>query len=207
MTSVIGTWIAAGLTLAIFSFLYRDNPAYKFAEHLYVGVSAAFAVLYTWAFDIWPMLVEPMILGRGVTDPVDRWILIVPACFGLLMLARWIPRVAWLSRWAISLTVGIAAGLGITGQIQGILLPQIRGTLLPMNSIDNIILVVGVITTLVYFYFSVEHKGLVKAGARIGVVFIMASFGASFGYTVMARISLLIGRLNFLVTDWLHLFR
>ncbi|HBE72990.1 MAG TPA: hypothetical protein DDW31_02695 [candidate division Zixibacteria bacterium] len=207
MTSVIGTWIAAGLTLAIFSFLYRDNPAYKFAEHLYVGVSAAFAVLYTWAFDIWPMLVEPMILGRGVADPVDRWILIVPACFGLLMLARWIPRVAWLSRWAISLTVGIAAGLGITGQIQGILLPQIRGTLLPMNSIDNIILVVGVITTLVYFYFSVEHKGLVKAGARIGVVFIMASFGASFGYTVMARISLLIGRLNFLVTDWLHLFR
>lgn len=207
MMSVIGTWIAAGLTLAIFSFLYRDNPAYKFAEHLYVGVSAAFAVLYTWAFDIWPMLVEPMILGRGASSQVDRWILLVPAIFGLLMLARWVPKVAWLSRWAISLTVGIAAGLGITGQIQGILLPQIRGTLLPLDSINNIILVVGVITTLVYFYFSVEHKGLVKAGARIGVVFIMASFGASFGYTVMARISLLIGRLNFLVSDWLHLFR
>jgi hypothetical protein len=207
MMNVIGTWIAAGLTLAIFSFLYRDNPAYKFAEHLYVGVSAAFAVLYTWAFDIWPMLVEPMVLGRGVASQVDRWILLVPAGFGLLMLARWVPKVAWLSRWAISLTVGIAAGLGITGQIQGILLPQIQGTLLPLNTINNIILVIGVITTLIYFYFSVAHQGLIKAGARIGVVFIMASFGASFGYTVMARISLLIGRLHFLVTDWLHLVR
>lgn len=207
MMNIIGTWLAAGLTLAIFSFLYRDNPAYKFAEHLYVGVSAAFAVLYTWAFDIWPMLIEPMVLGRGVANPVDRWILMVPAAFGLLMLARWIPKVAWLSRWAISLTVGIAAGLGITGQIQGILLPQIRGTLLSLDSINNIILVIGVITTLVYFYFSVAHKGVIRAGARIGVVFIMASFGASFGYTVMARISLLIGRLHFLVTDWLHLVR
>lgn len=207
MMNIIGTWLAAGLTLAIFSFLYRDNPAYKFAEHLYVGVSAAFAVLYTWAFDIWPMLIEPMVLGRGVANPVDRWILLVPAAFGLLMLARWIPKVAWLSRWAISLTVGIAAGLGITGQIQGILLPQIRGTLLSLDSINNIILVIGVITTLVYFYFSVAHKGVIRAGARIGVVFIMASFGASFGYTVMARISLLIGRLHFLVTDWLHLVR
>lgn len=207
MMQVIGTWIAAGLTLAIISFLYRDNPAYKFAEHLYVGVSAAFAVLYTWAFDIWPMLVDPMILGKGNQGPVDRWILIVPAIFGLLMLTRWIPRVAWLSRWSISLTVGIAAGLGIIGQIQGILLPQIQGTILPLNTINNIILVIGVITTLVYFYFSAHHQGLFKWSARIGVVFIMASFGASFGYTVMARISLLIGRLNFLVNDWLHLVR
>jgi len=207
MTHIIGTWIAAGLTLAIFSFLYRDNPAYKFAEHLYVGVSAAFAVLYTWAFDIWPMLVDPIFRSRGVTSPVDRWILLIPAIFGLLMLARWFPKAAWLSRWSISLTVGIAAGLGIIGQIQGILLPQIQGTLLPLTTINNIILVVGVITTLIYFYFSAAHKGLIRVSARIGVVFIMASFGASFGYTVMARISLLIGRLNFLINDWLHLLR
>ncbi len=207
MMETIGVWMAAGLTLAIFSFLYKDNPAYKFAEHLYVGVSAAFAVLYTWAFDIWPMLIEPMVLGRGLASQTDRFILIIPAIFGLLMLTRWIPKIAWLSRWAISLTVGIAAGLGITGQIQGILLPQIQGTLLPLNTVNNIILVVGVICTLIFFYFSLAHKGLVKVGARIGVVFIMAAFGASFGYTVMARISLLIGRLHFLASDWLHLVR
>jgi hypothetical protein len=207
MMPVIGTWIAAGLTLAIFSFLYKDNPFYKFAEHLYVGVSAAFAILYTWAFDVWPMLVEPMFLGRGSASTADRWILAVPLLFGLLMLTRWVPKIAWLSRWAIALTVGIAAGLGITGQIQGILLPQVAGTLVPLTTFDNILMVVGVISTLVYFYFSIAQKGAVKVGSRLGMIFIMVAFGASFGYTVMARISLLIGRLNFLVFDWLHLVK
>ncbi|MDI6739775.1 MAG: hypothetical protein QME74_05365 [Candidatus Edwardsbacteria bacterium] len=207
MMHVIGTWIAAGLTLAIFSFLYKDNPFYKFAEHLYVGVSAAFAILYTWAFDIWPMLVEPMFYGQGAASAADRWILIVPTAFGLLMLARWIPKISWLSRWAIALTVGIAAGLGITGQIQGILLPQVAGTLVPLTSFDNILMVIGVISTLVYFYFSIAQKGAVRFGSRLGMVFIMVAFGASFGYTVMARISLLIGRLHFLVYDWLHLVK
>ncbi len=204
---IIGTWLAAGLTLAIFSFLYKDNPFYKFTENLFVGVSAAFAILYAWAFDVWPMLVEPMVLGRGGVGVADRLILVVPSLFGLLMLTRWIPSIAWLSRWAIALTVGIAAGLGITGQIQGILLPQIAGTLVPLTSLDNVLMVVGVICTLVYFYFSVVQKGAVKVGSRLGMIFIMMAFGASFGYTVMARISLLIGRLHFLVYDWLHLVR
>ena len=31
----------------------------------------------------------------------------------------------------------------------------------------------------------------------------MIAFGASFGYTVMARVSLLIGRIQFLLHDWL----
>jgi hypothetical protein len=203
MTQIIGTWIAAGLTLAIFSFLYKDNPMYKVAEHLYVGVSAAFAILYTFYFDVKPLLWERFLAGQGA----EKWILLIPLAFGLMMLTRWVPKIAWLSRWSISLTVGIAAGLGITGQIQGVLLPQIRATLVPLSNFNNILMVIGVICTLIYFYFSAVHKGIVKIGARTGVVFIMVAFGASFGYTVMARISLLIGRLNFLVTDWLHLVK
>ena len=35
-------WVGALLTLMILSFLYRDNPFYRFAESLFVGVSAAY---------------------------------------------------------------------------------------------------------------------------------------------------------------------
>ena len=52
LLNLIGTWVAATLTLAILSFLYKDNPLYKVAEHLYVGTSAGFAVIYAWAFDV-----------------------------------------------------------------------------------------------------------------------------------------------------------
>lgn len=198
---ILGTWIAAGLTIAIFSFLYKDNPLYKFAEHLFVGVSAGFSVIYVWAFDLKPMLIDRFVSEHGV----ERWILLVPAILGILMLTRWVEKYAYISRLPIAFTVGIGSGLAITGSVQGFLLPQMQATFLPLTSVNNIILVVGVITTILYFYFSHEFKGGSNLILRVAIVFIMISFGASFGYTVMARISLLIGRMFFLLSDWLHI--
>ena len=204
-TMLIGTWIAGFLTLAIFSFLYKDNPVYKLAEHIYVGVSAGYWLIYIAFFDVYPMLIQ----GFQNETGLEKWILLVPGALGLVMLSRWFPKTAWLSRWPIAFTVGIGAGLGITANIQGYVMPQMQATLLPvtgwnMVSINNVILTVGVVTTILYFYFSKPHKGALGWAARVGIVFIMVSFGASFGYTLMARISLLIGRLYFLLSDLLH---
>ena len=206
--NLIGTWLAAGLTIALLSFLYRDNPLYKFAEHLYVGASAGYWIIYFWAFDVKPMLIDGFIRQTGI----EKWILIVPAIFGVMMVLRWIPKVAWISRWPISFTVGMGAGLGITAAVQGYIIPQIQGTLRPLisfgatagqtfgQSFNNIVIFVGVVCVILFFYFSAEHKGALKVGSKIGIVFLMIGFGASFGYTVMARISLLIGRLSFLLS-------
>ena len=204
-TMLIGTWLAGFLTLAIFSFLYKDNPVYKLAEHIYVGVSAGYWLIYIAFFDVYPMLIQ----GFQNETGLEKWILLVPGALGLVMLSRWFPKTAWLSRWPIAFTVGIGAGLGITANIQGYVMPQMQATLLPvtgwnMVSINNVILTVGVVTTILYFYFSKPHKGALGWAARVGIVFIMVSFGASFGYTLMARISLLIGRLYFLLSDLLH---
>ena len=203
--TIIGTWLAGFLTLAILSFLYKDNPFYKLAEHLYVGVSAGYWLIYVAFFDVYPMLWQ----GFQNETGLERWILLVPGALGVIMLSRWFPRIAWLSRWPIAFTVGMGAGLGITANIQGYVVPQVGATLLPVTgwnlvSLNNVILVVGVVTTLLYFYFSKPHKGVLAWTAKIGIVFIMISFGASFGYTLMARLSLLIGRLNFLLADLLR---
>lgn len=199
MIQAFGIWVAAGLTLCIFSFLYGDNPFYKFAEHLYVGYSAGYWLIYTWHFTIKLMVIQPI-----AEKQPGSLMLIIPLIFGFLMLTRWFPRIAWLSRWSIAFTVGIGAGLVLTGAIHGYILPQVKATLLPLwtgkwiTSVNNFIIVVGVLTTLIYFYFSKEHKGAIGKTAKIGIMFIMVAFGASFGYTVMARISLLIGRFEFL---------
>jgi hypothetical protein len=88
-------------------------------------------------------------------------------------------------------------------------LQQAKGTMLPLTMQDgigqligNVVIIVGVLTVLIYFFFSSPHKGPLKVTARIGIYFLMLSFGASFGYTVMGRISLLIGRTTFLVDEW-----
>jgi hypothetical protein len=205
--NIIGTWIAATLTIAILSFLYKDNPLYKVAEHLYVGTSAGFAVIYTWAFDVYPMLVDAFRFNMTHRHFLEAWILIVPTILGIMMLCRSIPKIAWISRWPIAFTVGIGSALGIVAGVQGYLLPQVSDTLRPLISVNNFVVYVGVIATLFYFYFSKEHKGALGAVSRVGIIFIMVSFGASFGYTVMARISLLIGRFYFLFHDWLPIIR
>ena len=91
---------------------------------------------------------------------------------------------------------------------------QIHGTILPLwvagdigTTIGNVLLVLGLLSTLIFFFFSKEHTGAVGGAARVGVYFLMVSFGASYGYTVMARVSLLIGRVMYLLDNWLGLLR
>ncbi|MCD6277417.1 hypothetical protein J7J69_04150 [candidate division WOR-3 bacterium] len=206
MIEALSIWVAAGLTLAIMSFLYGDNPVYKFAEHLYVGYSAGYWLIYTWHFTIKLMVIQPI----AEKQPGAVW-LVIPLFFGALMLTRWFPRIAWISRWSIAFTVGIGAGLTLTGAVHGYIIPQVKATILPLwtgnglTSFNNFVIVVGVITTLIYFFFSKPHTGVLGKTSKVGILFIMVAFGASFGYTVMARISLLIGRLDFLWSSILKL--
>ena len=64
---------------------------------------------------------------------------------------------------------------------------------------NHILILIGVICALVYFFFSKEHKGAVGTISKIGIYFLMIKFGASFGFAVMGRISLLIGQMNYLI--------
>lgn len=207
LSSLPGVWIAALLTLGIFSFLYRDNPAYKFCEHLFVGISAGYWVVLTYYGTIKPNLVDPL-FGSG------HLLLVIPLVLSLFLFSRFFPRGEWLSRWPIAMVLGVYPALRITGFAQGDLVQQINGSILPLwvagqplTSLNNILLVAGLLATLVFFFFSTEHKGTVGGIAKVGVYFLMVSFGASYGYTVMARVSLLIGRVMFLLDNWLGVVR
>jgi hypothetical protein len=205
LSSDIGIWIAALLTLGIFSFLYKDNPVYKMCEHLFVGISAGYYVVLQYYSVVKPNLLDPM-----RQDFAHNYLLLVPLALGILLFSRFFPKGDWLSRWSIALILGVYPALRITGFGQGDFVEQIHGTILPLwvagnmgATIGNWILIVGLLTTLVFFFFSKEHKGPLGGAAKVGIYFLMVSFGASYGYTVMARISLLIGRVMFLLHDWL----
>lgn len=204
MATTIGIWIAALLTLAIYSFLYKDNPIYKAAEHIFVGVSAGYWAVVLWSNFAWPNLFEPLVRQGNI-------LFIIPIIVGLMMFAPFIPKVGWLVRIPLTFTMGVSLSIFIIQTVQGEILPQVRATFLPLvgippfQMVSNLLIILGVIFTLIYFYFSKPHKGALGIAAKIGIWFMMVSFGASFGYTIMARISLLIGRMYFLLHDWLRL--
>jgi hypothetical protein len=208
---IVGAWVATGLTLFIFSFLYQDNPLFKLAEHLYVGVSVGYTIVKTYDTVLMHLIWKPIVDNH-------EWTLLIPVFIGLLMLARYVPRAAWLSRYAFAFIVGVGSGLAIPRTISSFILKQIEDTVRPLltlvpgeglsftwnvldpaSSLNTIIILIGVSSVLFYFFFSVEHTGPGKAVARTGILFLMIAFGAAFGYTVMARMSLLIGRLTDLI--------
>lgn len=213
-------WIGALLTLCIFSFLWKDNALYKFAEHLFVGVSAAYWMVVGLHTTLLPNLVGKLAPNsvvawvpglKGATPEYDYLIALV---FGLLLLTRLVPKVAFLSRWAMALVIGYAAGTNLLRYLQSDLMSQVSSSIRPVVIVENgslavgqtisgIVLVLGVVCGLIYFLFSREHKGILKPASRIGIWILMVTFGASFGYTVMARISLLTGRVQYLLTTWL----
>lgn len=200
-------WLAAFLTLCIFSFLYRDNILYRFAEHLFVGVSAGYLVALTWHNQIYPNLYVPLFIEGNL-------FYIIPLAFALCYFARFVPRLNHLIRLPIAFVLGWGSGVAIPAFFQRDILRQTQGTLLVHNAFTRwdsglwaVVILVGVTSTLIYFFFSRERRGIIKPTANLGVIFIMLGFGASFGYTVMARISLLIGRLQFLLGDWLGIIR
>jgi hypothetical protein len=195
---VLATWVSFALTLCILSFLYRDNPLYKVAEHLFVGISAGYYIALAYQETLRPNLVDE--LARG-----NLWRLI-PLGLSLLMFTRFSKGLAWLSRWPLAFIVGMYAGINVGAYGRGDLIIQLEATMLDFlhggwGGVSNFLLVAGLAASLIYFYFSKEHTGPLRVVSRVGVGFLMISFGASFGYTVMSRISLAIGRARFLLAD------
>jgi hypothetical protein len=201
MTEAIGTWIGAFLTLCIFSFLYKDNPFFRFAESLFAGVSLGYYIGTVSANTLGPNLLRPLFGDFGANAH-----LLIPLLLGLNLYTRYVPRIAWLSRLSLAVYIAYFVGINMVQKIQGEVVPQVGSTIVhpiggSITPIDNLVMIVGVLSVLIYFYFSMEHRGVVGAASRLGIWFLMLGFGAAFGYTVMGRISLLIGRMNYLFID------
>jgi hypothetical protein len=219
----IGVWLAAFLTLGLFSFLYRDNPLYKLSESIFIGVSAAYWMVVQFWSVIVPNLIGKLIPGTvktwampGLAAEESEWVYLIPLILAVMLLWRLAPKGGWIARWPLAFFIGVFAGLRMIQFIQADFLNQIKNGIMPLlvwtgeefdfgQTIQNIIMVLGVLACLTYFFFSIEHKGAVKHVSRVGIWILMITFGAMFGFTVMGRITLLTGRLEFIFIDWLWL--
>ncbi len=206
------TTLGAFLTLATFSFLYKDNPFYKLAEHLVVGVSAGYFVIILWHNALVPLLFQRLSDGDWYLlwfNSSTPWYWI-PAILGAMMWTRFSRNYAWVSRWPLALYIGIATGLAVPLEMANRVNKQLyasmanidlgnfwgQGFLDATAGYSQVIIFAGAIAGLFYFFFSKSHTGVFGGVAKFGIWILMIGFGASFGYTVMGRISLFINRVQ-----------
>lgn len=271
-TATFGLMAAVAMTFAVYSFLYKDNPFFRVAENLFVGLGLGVTFYISWFQffkpDIYDRLVRPAFDPAVSIPGSDLW-LIIPILLGVLLLTRISPTYGWVSRYPIAFLVGYGAGFSIQPTFHSLILKQIEKTMVPIEmpwvawalcaliaaamtagmwyaakggklgtgikiacgavvllyvilrntpavssgltaqqvfrGVDSLLIILGVLGVLCYFFFSAEHTGFLGGASQVGIIFLMVSFGASFGYTVMARESLVIGRFQFLLGDWLGL--
>lgn len=236
--SHLAGWLVCFFTLAIFSFLYKDNPFYKVAEHVFVGVGTAYFALQYYDEGILNPVVEHIkraaslaadgqTMELGGVD-VDPWLAIglraVAAVLGLMLLSRVFKPDGWAPRWPLALMVGIYAALKMTGETQSKLVQQIQGVTKDGGvaapdaalswsqfmatdgasitatalyiTVGKVVLVVGLLAALIHFMFTFKRGPGLNAVSRVGIVTLMLTFGAMFGFTVLGRIALLIERVE-----------
>ena len=229
------TVIVAGVaTLAIYSFLIKENGFYRFFEHLFIGIAAGYMPVFTLKDFLWPKIIQPL-LGMDIVVYPDGTssssyspfllLYIFPMCFGMLYYFIYSKRHSWLARLVIGFSLGASAGLTFKGFFVE-MMPQVSSSFRPLvvfcetvsdgclsvwgssidiwSSINNIVFVVTLLTVMYYFFFSVKGGDgrLHQVARRSGRLMMMVCFGAFFGSTVMARLALLVERMQFLLIDW-----
>ncbi|MCE5196069.1 MAG: hypothetical protein LLG09_02930 [Negativicutes bacterium] len=207
--AVFWSWVAGLITLAILSFVFKENPVYRLVEHLYVGASAGYSISVNFGY-IRNLGFSK--LGNGV------YITIIPIALGLLLFTRYSKKLNYLSRWTTAFLVALGSGLALYGIAKSQLITQVSATFLPvvvmkdgsfnfLSSMNNWIMILGVLSVLIYFFFTTNIRNPVfSTASKFGRYLMMVSFGVAFGNSIMMNISLLLGTFDTVLKDMLHIF-
>jgi hypothetical protein len=204
-----GLWIGAALTVWLFSFAFKDNALYKLAEHLFVGIAAAYS--FTIAID--------GIIRTGVS-PIQHGDVtrIIPLIVGCLFFAKYFGKYNWIARFGPAFAIGVGLGISVTTAPEGFILAQVKSTMLPLWSADpvtaltNVLMVLIVLGGLTYFMFTLvpgirrptkktPASRLYDIFMKIGIYGMMVGFGTLFASTIVSRVAYLIGRLTDLIAS------
>jgi hypothetical protein len=208
------TALGAVLTLFIFSYLLDDNPLFRLALHIFVGVSVAYLCIVAIQSVILPMLSPP---EASDSDAQVLWVIsLIGAVLGALLFTRGLRGLSWLSDVSLAILLGVGVGVALAGALVGTLIPQVSAATAPaipeppifpqvLKTLGQSVAVIGTITGLLVFGFIVRrpaHSPLNRAldgGARIGRWFVLIGFGAAYGGVLAASLAMFADRVQYLV--------
>jgi len=217
-TELIFGAISFLLTIMVLSYLIGDNALFRFAIHIFVGVSAGYVAVVALYQVILPYLLIPLTSA----PMLERGLLLIPLVLSALLLMKISPRLSWLGGPAVGYLVGAGAAVAISGAVLGTIFPQVSAAAEPFDVIgltqrganpwqsvfNGVVMLVGTISTLAYFHFgarrkddgSVKRNGLIEALAWVGKLFVALTLGVLFAGVYAAALSALVERIHSLLT-------
>jgi hypothetical protein len=194
-------WVAAGCILCIWSFLYKENPVYRAAEHVFVGSTAGHAIGLA-VGNILRYALRPLTQQNQIT-------LIIPIVLGIMLYTRYFRSINWMARWPIAFLLGVGTGQTIYTALRTQVINQSISAMVqlpgatPGITINSLISIVGLLAVLSYFLFTIPQNRALRGASQVGRWLMMVTFGVSFGNVVAGRISVLLGELTRIFGNWL----
>ena len=199
------------LTIMVFSYLIGDNPLFRIAVYLFIGVASGYA-----ATVVWHNVLVPKLFQR-LADPNQLLLLIVPLIFSVSLLAKLSPRISWIGNFAMAVLVGVGAAAAVGGALLGTVIPQFQASIdgFDLRTAGNlgermgklgegVVMFFGTVLTLASFHFSTmrSEDGIAKRNsilewiAWLGRIFIAITLGVLFAGVYMAALTAMIERLS-----------
>jgi len=203
----LSVWTAFALTVAVLSILYKDNPFYRFAESVFIGVSAGYFAC-VWLFSVLVPVFDDTLKGE--------FIQLVPVIAGLMLFVPLSGRGKYSKLVLLPSTFIVALYLaaGIPVYFQAYIYEMVKSSIVPLVSfyengeirwdmtINAFVSITGTVTVLLFLVSRYTGKGKISMYAgETGRFYLLVAIGVSFGYTLVSRILLLMGRFDFIVTD------
>jgi hypothetical protein len=196
----------------VFSYLIRDNPLFRVAVYLFIGVSSGYAAAVVWHQVLVPKLFNSLQTG----DPNQLLLMVIPLILCISLLAKLTPRISWIGNVAMAVLVGVGAAAAVGGAMIGTLIPQVQASVDAFDlSRGNVfvrlfeggVLLAGTVFTLASFHFSarrapdgeVKRNRILEIIAWIGRLFIAITLGTLFAGVYMAALTAMIERLSSII--------
>ena len=210
MNESVGFIVGIVLTLLIYSYLVGDNPLYRIAVHMLVGVSAGYAAVV-----VIQRVIMPVIADAQANPQLSAINWLIPLIFILLLFLRRLPKLGWISNLTLALLVGVGTAVALVGALTGTLIPQTISFTAP-TGIQGIAIALLTICTLVAFQFTPilqrnatgeywQKPRWQQFITQAGRLVLTITFGALFAALLSTSLVLLADRINFYLTEFLRL--
>ncbi len=213
----VGVFVSAALTLMVFTYVAGDNLFFRIAQHALIGAVAAYAVVAAVHQVLVGQLLAPL-----AAQPDTAYPLVVPLALGAMLIVGATPGTAWIRRVPVGFMLGVGAAVAMAGAVVGTLAPQSLAAARSLSDgagpdatpvqlgaqwFNNIVMLAGTLGVLIAFQFARGNHSLagrtfnnvVAVWGALGRGFIWVALGALFAGLALSRITLLVGRVQFLL--------
>ena len=186
-------WVGVAVTLATWSFLYKETPLFRWAETTYIGAAVGHQVivgLYS-------------LRDRYALITAGRYLLIIPAILGYLYLFVLWRRGSWVASYPIAVSMGVGLAMQMRGTVAADFIGQTLGIIYEGGRIvgsssatafTNILRIIITLVSLSYFIFTFRPKGVLgkvyDGTYKLGKYCLMAAFGAMVGNLLQGKLAI-----------------